>query len=706
MKICEICDTTLRGCVAIAIVALLLASPASLRADYQKDKKKAKTVASPTSSTGSNSGAGSSKSGSGASGNTGGANTAGSSGGTHNTTDSEGAQKTRRARANPTGDTGGSSTTGNSGGTHKEKKAGAGATSGDTGTTSATGNSGGTHKEKKAAAGATTGDTGATSATGNSGGTHKEKKAAAGATSGDSDSTGDTSGTKATDKAARRAARNAVETNTTTTTGGAADSSGVTHASRKAGKARETDVSPNRIATARIGITRGTNGKVEVYRGHNGSGAVFRRDGTVREVRARDMTIIHLPGGSRRIVVDRSDHSRVVAYRGGYGYVQRPFVHRGHEFASRTYLYHGRPYAAYYQRYPYRGIFLEGYRPYRYYGPAFYGWAYNPWRSPVRYTWGWAGNPWYGYYGGYFTPYPVYSSASFWLTDYFIAASLQAAYQQRADNRAYLTANSGDPVVLTPEIKEEIANEVQTQLALENSESQMAVRGDDLDINTSGLPRILAEASPTHPRIFVVAGPLEVTDNRGQECGLTAGDVLRLTTAPPPDATSVYLQVFASKNNECPRGTTVLVELADLQEMQNNMRASIDQGLQELQSQNGGLPAPPPAAAGPPVQASFAPIAPPADPNVSSELQQQAREADLAEQGVLNEAKREDDRVAAGDPSTRSDTPVEISLGQTTAEVVTALGNPKRIVNLGAKKIYVYSDIKITFTNGKVTNVE
>jgi hypothetical protein len=136
------------------------------------------------------------------------------------------------------------------------------------------------------------------------------------------------------------------------------------------------------------------------------------------------------------------------------------------------------------------------------------------------------------------------------------------------------------------------------------------------------------------------------------------------------------------------------------------MRASIDQGLQELQSHEGGLPTPPPAAAGPPVQASFAPIAPPPDPNVSNELQQQAREADTAEQGVLDEVKQKDNNSGVPDPNIPSDTPVEISLGQTTEEVVAALGNPKRIVNLGAKKIYVYSDIKITFTNGKVTNVE
>ena len=569
-------------------------------------------------------------------GKSGGTQTTGNTGGANSTGNSDGTRKERKGAGAATSDTGATSSTGNSEGTRKERK-GAGAATSDTGATSSTGNSEGTHKERKGT-GAATSDTGATSSTGNTGGTsstsnsdgtRKERKNAGATTSntGGTSTTGHTGGTNTPGKPGRNTTSNTAGTNTTGNTGvtGTTGDSGGTNTNRKVGKASETGGSANKITTVNPGITRGANGKVEVYRGHNGSEARFRRDGSVREVHAQDMTIIHLPGGSRRIVVERVDHSRVVAYRGGYGYVQRPFVYRGHEFATRTYIYRGRPYAAYYQRYPYRGVFLEGYRPYRYYRPAFYGWAYNPWRSPVRYSWGWAGNPWYGYYGSYFTPYPVYPSASFWLTDYFIAASLQAAYQQRADDRAYFAANPGDPVVLTPEIKEAIANEVQSQLALENSESQRAAQGGDVDINSSGLPRILAEAGPDHPHVFVVAGPLEVTDSEGQECGLTAGDVLRLSTAPPPDSTSVYLQVFASKNQECPRGTTVSVGLADLQEMQNHMRASIDLGLQELQSHEGGLPAPPPPAAAPPVQASFAPIAPPPDPNVSKELQQQAR---------------------------------------------------------------------------------
>jgi len=47
-----------------------------------------------------------------------------------------------------------------------------------------------------------------------------------------------------------------------------------------------------------------------------------------------------------------------------------------------------------------------------------------------------------------------------------------------------------------------------------------------------------------------------------------------------------------------------------------------------------------------------------------------------------------------------------IQLGQTIPEVVTVLGQPERIVDLGSKKIYVYKTLKITFLDGKVSDVQ
>lgn len=50
--------------------------------------------------------------------------------------------------------------------------------------------------------------------------------------------------------------------------------------------------------------------------------------------------------------------------------------------------------------------------------------------------------------------------------------------------------------------------------------------------------------------------------------------------------------------------------------------------------------------------------------------------------------------------------PQQIEKGQTPEQVKAALGTPDKIVNLGSKQIYVYKDLKVTFLNGKVSDVQ
>ena len=38
--------------------------------------------------------------------------------------------------------------------------------------------------------------------------------------------------------------------------------------------------------------------------------------------------------------------------------------------------------------------------------------------------------------------------------------------------------------------------------------------------------------------------------------------------------------------------------------------------------------------------------------------------------------------------------------------VTSQLGNPTKIIDLGAKKIYAYPDMKVIFMNGKVSDVQ
>jgi hypothetical protein len=134
--------------------------------------------------------------------------------------------------------------------------------------------------------------------------------------------------------------------------------------------------------------------------------------------------------------------------------------------------------------------------------------------------------------------------------------------------------------------------------------------------------------------------------------------------------------------------------------MHNHMREQVDDGLTELQSKQGksGLPAAPPGAAGAPTKAAFAAGAPPPDATAADEIRKQSSDADQAE----NEAVAS----AAAGPAGDSGTSATIAIGQSIDTVTGALGNPTKIIDMGAMKKYIYPDLKITFKNGKVSDVE
>lgn len=50
--------------------------------------------------------------------------------------------------------------------------------------------------------------------------------------------------------------------------------------------------------------------------------------------------------------------------------------------------------------------------------------------------------------------------------------------------------------------------------------------------------------------------------------------------------------------------------------------------------------------------------------------------------------------------------PQTVQAGMTTDQVQAILGKPDKIFNLGTKLIYVYKDVKVTFLNGKVSDVQ
>jgi len=500
-------------------------------------------------------------------------------------------------------------------------------------------------------------------------------------------------------------------TTTTTSSHTATTTNAHTTAAGGAGGAGAHPVTATSHSAIKTPAPRGSNEHVT----KSGAAVRTRPNGRVSDVHdaRRGMDVHHGLAGGRRVSVERADHSRVYAERGRRGYVERPYSYRGHDFARRSYYYHGRAYDRYYRGYGYRGVYLNVYAPGYYYAPAFYGWAYNPWAVPIAYGWGWGGNPWYGYYGYYFAPYPVYPSAAFWLTDYLISQSLQAAYaahQEAGEVAGNPPPASGSPA-MTPEVKQMIADEVKNQLALENQEAAQNAQNQDADPGSSGIARLLSDG---HPHVFVAGGGVDVVDaSSGQECAISDGDALQLTTAPAADATSANLQVLSSKGGqECPKSSMVTVQLTDLQEMQNHMRENIDQGLQDLQAKqgSGGLPPVPPSAKSDPAPAQYAAVAPPADPNVGSEIAQVDQQGEQAEKDATADAGQSGGAPVSSDgavaPAAPAAAPASVELGQTTDQVQASMGAPTRVANLGPKVIYYYSGMKVTFKNGKVSDVQ
>ncbi len=499
----------------------------------------------------------------------------------------------------------------------------------------------------------------------------------------------------------------------------------------------------------------------------------------MRSVDRNGMHIEHGVHGGRT-VVGQHNGARVVNTGKHGGYVQRPYVNRGgHSYYSRTYVGRdGRAYSGVYRGYNYGGHMYYGYHPGYYYGAGFYGWAYNPWPGPLAWgvgAWGWGGSPWFGFYGGWFNPYPFYAGPAFWLTDYLIAANLQAAYAEQAelagggdvqgginvsanqpwmdsgtqmvagqtyrisaggiayfagddgsavgpggqphpaganavapgltayslvgkigpagipfqvgprrtivapatgelylsmndeatafnDNRgawvATITQPGGDNSngdqdaqannnsgggsnngpAMTPEVKQAIADEVKAELAAQ--QAQAGQGGGSGDQNSGGQAPAPANGNGEVPpaldparRTFVVANALSVTAN-GQECGLTAGDVLtRLTDTPDAD-NMVNAAVTATKKSDCAAGQTVAVKVDDLQEMQNHFDEQLNSGMGELAKKQGtgGMPK------APDTGTTASDVPPPApDANAAKVLQDQQQAADQTDEQVKQE---------------------------------------------------------------------
>lgn len=454
---------------------------------------------------------------------------------------------------------------------------------------------------------------------------------------------------------------------------------------RDAAPAGGTPVRPAFTPRPNVQVQHGAYGR-DIVHAPNGS-TVHMAGGRVVEVHAANGAVIrHAPDGIRRVEVVRPGGTTVVVHGGG-GYVQKTVIISNRSFVQRTYVVHGAVVTRVYQPYTIRpGIVVNVYTPVRYYRPAFYVSVFNPWPRPVYYSsWGFVGTPWFGFYGGYFAPAPYYPGPAYWLTDYMVAAMLQQAYQDRMAAQMPPPAYASGQAPLSPEVKQEIADEVSRQIRQEQAAAQ------------AGGNMAAGDPFAGGPHVFVASSGI-YAGLGNQSCSITEGDVLAMQTPPPPGSQAANVLVKASKAGDCVTGSVVTVQLQDLAEMQNRMREEIDRGLADMQSRQGqgGMPAMSGEAAAPAAPASWASQVQP-DPNAQAELAQVSQDANRAEQDALSATMEPTD---GGQPSGN------IGIGSSEQDVIAAFGQPQQTANLGAKKIFIYKNVKVTFQDGKVVDVQ
>jgi hypothetical protein len=156
---------------------------------------------------------------------------------------------------------------------------------------------------------------------------------------------------------------------------------------------------------------------------------------------------------------------------------------------------------------------------------------------------------------------------------------VDAASQSNADLRDQVTAlqQSSAPPVATafavPEaVRQQIHRQVRDNIRLHQQKRALT------------WPDVVASGdAPNY--IFQVSDMLDATDNSGEECPLTAGDLLKLDAGAAPDQEVLSLRVVTSKSGSCPAGSPVSVSVHDAQGMLNDFNQRQEANMQKLQPQ-------------------------------------------------------------------------------------------------------------------------
>jgi hypothetical protein len=205
------------------------------------------------------------------------------------------------------------------------------------------------------------------------------------------------------------------------------------------------------------------------------------------------------------------------------------------------------------------------------------------------------------------------------ITNYFQGLFGQTPVQAAASPPEPVVAVGAAPI--TDEVKTKVMDEVQAQIDEESREAGGNARGLEPKAGAGGIVEELARPSQ---HVLVVASDLDLVDDTGRRCMISEGDVVQILSAADAESGTAPAVVLSSKGGtECAQAAKVDIGVSDLQEMQNHMRATIDQGL-------ANTPRTPPE---PTVTPAFAQAAPPPDADAKSEIEKQKTLATTVERG-------------------------------------------------------------------------
>jgi len=216
-----------------------------------------------------------------------------------------------------------------------------------------------------------------------------------------------------------------------------------------------------------------------------------------------------------------------------------------------------------------------------------------------------------------------------------LSQNLQAAYQNHQDfeqphgGGVTPTEPGGESVALSPEIKAQIAQEVQVQVSDEEAASGQQ-EGQAQVANGQAPPPALEP----NQRTFVVSQNVDV-GNADEPCALTPGDVIYRSGDNLLPGNKVGINVVASKTGDCPANSSTEIDVVSLQEIHNQFQAQVDDGLNTLATnqRQGGLPPAPAAGGRPAPEGTVQP-----DRDVAAVLAQQQGDADAAEAAAADGA--------------------------------------------------------------------